>query len=368
MHTTAHEHTWIEVSKDAVRHNIQYLMSLNHNREKSFILMVKANAYGHGLVEISMLAQDLGAFGLGVATLSDVEVLRAALIQIPIIVFSQCPPEDYAVLKKNSAETIIGDFSTLESYKSTQPKDQPSYHIKIDAGLGRFGFGENDIPKLVRELKNLSPPTGICTHYSSANESTLITENEFSHFMRCLDKLRSAGIVSPITHASNSAATAWLDENITNVVRLGLAAYGLQANDIRTMELKPALSLRTRIVGTHYAEAGSFAGYGHAWKTEDAAKISILSIGYSDGLPKSSSKHGYVLCNGTRLPIISVMMNQTLINSTPCPEATNGSVVTIIGNDGNDRISAEEVGSWNSTINEDIITSLQHNLARIFIA
>ena len=360
-------YTWLEISLKEIRHNIEYLLSLNENNKKSFILMVKANAYGHGIEEIAHLAELLGASHLGVCSIGDIQKIRDSGVRTPIILFNPANQRMFQFLIDNDVEIIVGDAASLESLIHANPSARPRYHLKLNTGLGRFGFSENELPDVLDKIKYLDVPAGIYTHFSCANDDLKATGNEFAYFVEALQKFHTSGISPRYIHASNSAASAWLKESITNTVRLGIAAYGLQPNNNHLLSVRPALEWHSRLVSIHTASKNSYAGYNHSWQANRDTRVGIVSIGYSDGLHRSLTG-GKLLCNGNFVPIIgTIMMNQTLVDLSEAVDAVVGDTVTIIGENGGKRIAAEDIAAYENTINEEVVTSIQQTIHRSYI-
>lgn len=355
---------WLEIDGDVLRHNITYLMRQGSNKSKKAILMLKANAYGHGLLEVASIVahSDISMFAL--ASIEDAAKLRKAGVTQPILVVGSLSERTAHLYEALSLTASVDSFAALEYM--TKSKADLRFHIKIDTGLHRYGFSVADIPLLLQRLQECHlRPSGIYTHFSDANTNLALTKKELAAFRKTVETFQAEGFTFDYIHASNSAGTLWLDESFTNAVRLGLAAYGLQPDTHTPASIHPCLSWKTRIDAVRLVEMGETAGYGQAWRASRKTRLGILTVGYSDGLRARPKHPENVLCNGQTIPIVgNVMMNNTMIDITDCPEVKLGDIVTIIGKDREAIITLEDIASQVGTINEEIASQIQASVER----
>lgn len=359
--------SWIEINTAALTDNITYLAAIAQRHKKESMLMVKANAYGHGLLGCARIAETLGMKFLGVTHLQEAVHLRKSGITMPILLFCDPTTAYLEILRQYSITTVV---SHLESLKILCADPSPSiiFHIKINTGLNRYGFTPAQIPEILQLLKVFhKTPQGILTHYSSAANDLVQTGNELKIFTKAVELFRQAGHCPTYVHASNSAANIWLTEDTTNLVRLGLAAYGLQPNPARNLPLSPVMSWKCRLSVINSVAVGAAVGYGGSWIAPRRSRIGIIPVGYSDGLRRSPQHQTYLLGGGARLPIISeVMMNHTFIDLTDAPGTLSiGDVITLLGVQGEDCLGPELIASQINTINEEVVVGLSPEIPRL---
>jgi len=361
-------HSWVDVDTGAIADNIRFLAERAKRYKKEFMLMVKADAYGHGLLEISRLAEGLGSVFLGVSSLEEAITLRENGIQAPVLLFSQPPLDSLPLLREHRIVPAVGSLPLLRALIEQTGGALP-FHIKINSGLSRYGFDEADMPEVLKLVKTRPENVqGILTHYSCGDDAEQ-TRREFDHFWNAVGQLRKAGCTPRYTHASNSPATAWFDETQTNLVRLGLAAYGLQPSDARELPLKPALSWYTRLSAVSRLPKGKRVGYGGNWEAARDSVVGVMHVGYSDGFRRGPQPQQYVLCRGQRLPVIGrVMMNHAILDLTDAADQPEiGDEIVIVGRQGTERLSLEMVGAQIGTSNEEVVTNISAHLQRFFL-
>jgi alanine racemase len=225
------------------------------------------------------------------------------------------------------------------------------------------------VPDVLSLLESYHATTcGLLTHYSSATNNPAQTKQEYELFLSVVQKFREAGHIPKYVHASNSAATVWHEEQETNLVRLGLAAYGLQPNSERPLDLKPVMSWSTRLVAVAPLAAGQRVGYGGRWVAERKSTIGIIPVGYSDGLRRSPHRQQYVLGSGRKLPIIGdPMMNHTAIDLTHIKKDFKvGEEIVILGTQGAETITSEMIADSLGTINEEVVTTISSLIIRYY--
>ncbi|HSX36330.1 MAG TPA: alanine racemase [Patescibacteria group bacterium] len=362
-------HSWVDIDTQAITKNIQFLADCAKKNGKDFMLMVKADAYGHGLVEVSQLAEQMDAVFLGVANLEDVMTLRREGIKTPVLLCTEPSPDNLPLLQKHSVVPVVGSLPFLKAVMSFNRKSTLGFHLKINSGLGRYGFSPEAMPEVLAALGDTAPALqGVLTHYSSADNPQK-TKQEFDRFWQAFELIQNAGHTPRYIHASNSAATAWFDESQTNLVRLGLSAYGLQPSDTKLLPLAPTLRWCTRLTSISHAAKGDRAGYGGTWVAEQDSVIGVMSLGYSDGFRRTPRHQEYVLCGGKRLPIIgNVMMNHTILDLTDVhKELAVGDEIVVVGSQGSEQLTLEKVAEQLGTSNEEVVTTISPHLPRFYI-
>lgn len=357
--------TWIEINKNAISQNIKVIRTILKTNVM-LTTVVKANGYGHGAVEISRIALENGTDRLAVARVEEGIELRKASINAPILILSAIP---FDAISDAIENTLIFSVASLEFAKeiSRVAKEKnkiATVHIKIDSGMRRYGTLESESVQLVKELALLPNINieGIFTHFASSDENDLsFTHEQATNFESIINNLNKKGINIPIVHASNSAATLQLPQYHYDMVRVGLATYGVSPiSDLPIgISLQPALSFKSRIGLIKEIEVGDTVGYGRTFKADKKIKVALIMCGYADGLPRSLSNKGFVLINGKKCKIRGrVSMDQTVIEISNVQESKIGDEVVLIGAQGREAITVEEFAKLAGTIPYEIFTNI----------
>ncbi|NLC07031.1 MAG: alanine racemase [Syntrophomonadaceae bacterium] len=367
---------WTEIDLGAIAHNVQELRRLVQPKA-SFMAVVKANAYGHGAVEISQTALANGANWLGVALLDEALVLRKSGITAPILILGYVPEEQAeAIVESNIRQTVFSFPLAQALSQAAQRLGKPArIHLKIDTGMGRIGFriGEESIREIlrIRDLPGLEIE-GIFSHFSTADAS----DKEYAHeqltrFNRVVKQLEAEGLIIPIHHIANSAAVIDMPESHLDLVRPGISIYGLYPSDEVKKDrvaLRPALSLKARITQVKEVSGGTAISYGRTYITSGPTRIASLALGYADGYPRVLSNRGEVLVHGQRAPVVgTITMDQFMVDVGHIPGVQVGDEVVILGRQGNQTITAEEIGEKTGTINYEIVTRIGLRLPKVFL-
>ncbi|WNR43869.1 alanine racemase [Paenibacillus roseipurpureus] len=372
--------TWVEISLDALRSNIEQFQKVLPAGMKQ-MAVVKADAYGHGAVEVSKEVLAAGVDYLGVAFFDEALELRNAGITAPILVLGYTPPE--GINRARALDVTIAVYSrdVLEALKEQSRKPENAtqkklkIHIKLDTGMGRLGLHtEADAIPFIEEALTLPnvEVEGLFTHYANADEvDKTYTLEQYARFERIVSYFTDQGVAFPYIHAGNSAAAIDLPGLTYSMVRLGISMYGLYPSkdvDQSKIELKPVLSLKTGIVHLKTLPAGSGVSYGTIYHTKGDERIGTLPIGYADGYSRMLSGKAEVLVRGKRVPIVGrICMDQCMINVTDVPDVQALDEVVLIGEQEGERISAEDVADQLGTINYEIICMISHRVARVYV-
>lgn len=364
---------WAEVDLAAIAHNARTLKAMLRPPAQ-LMAVVKANGYGHGAVATARTALQHGAERLGVARVTEGSELRAAGIAAPILVLGPIAPAEAAEAVRarlGVAITSLHVARALSEQSAAQGVVTP-VHLKIDTGMSRFGVPLNEATATARAL--LAMPAlrleGVFTHFASADErDQTFTREQVRRFERALAGLRESGIATPLRHAANSAATmSGLDCHF-DIVRAGLALYGIAPASWLpgSARLRPALSLKSRVAYVRSLPPGARVGYGGAHTIERATRAALVSIGYADGLRRALSNRGQVLIRGQRAPILGrVSMDQLVVDGGICG-AREGDEVVLIGRQGDAALSADEVAAWSDTIAYEILTGIGARVPRLYL-
>ncbi len=372
-------HTWIEISKSALEHNLKAYKSAIGS--SALGVVVKSNAYGHGIVEVGKICQESSyADWLMVATLSEAMVLRAAGITKPILVIYFID-EDPRKLVAHDIDAMVSDWQTLNDLNEIGIAAQKkcNVHLKIDSGMSRFGFLPHEIIAVLQKAQQMPGIhiNGIYSHLAqAANPDQSFNREQEAAFSKVLDAIATHGIEIPYKHISNSAASTALHAPQTNMVRVGLGTYGWwpsQSNKDITQEkyfdfdLKPVLTFKTRIFQIRHLAADQFVGYDRTYKTSKPTTIAVLPVGYYDGYDRRLSSKGILLINNQYAPVIGIIaMTTTLVDITHISDAKVGDEVILMGD--YEKITptqlANIVGSFNP---REILTRLNPMIPRIVI-
>ena len=366
--------TWAEIDLDAIAHNVRQLKRHIGERVK-LTAVVKANAYGHGAVPVARTALENGAERLAVNRVVEGIELRRAGIAAPILILGYSPPwEAEAIVRHDLTPTITEREVALALARAaaSQGKTVP-VHVKVDTGMGRFGLLPKevvDFAKGLADFPNLRLE-GLYTHFATADEADKShTRRQFGIFLDVLKRLEEAGIEVPIRHAANSAATLDLPETHLDMVRCGIAIYGLypSAEVSHSVPLKPAMSLKSRVARLRTLPAGSCISYGCTYVTSSPTRVALVPVGYGDGYHRLLSNRGQVLIRGRRAPILGrVCMDQFVVDVSDIPGVRLNDEVVVFGRQGEEEISAEEVAAWAQTINYEVVTALMPRVTRVYL-
>ena len=361
------------VDLGAVEHNMAQVRGLV-GEEVEILAVVKADGYGHGAVKVARACERAGAALLGVALVEEGAELRRAGIGLPILV--QCcagENEIDALLEYELTPTIAScEFAERLSEKASAAGVTASAHADIDTGMGRIGFSPRtaveEISK-VSSLPNLNLD-GIYTHFTTSEiEDDPYTLAQLRLFKELIDDLSVRGVGPPRVHAANSGAVINYAQAHLTLVRPGLILYGVcpHRNLENKLDLRPALRFQTSIVFLKEVAAGTSLGYGRSFVAPAPMRIATANAGYGDGYPWRLSNKSTALVRGKKAPVVGrVSMDQLLIDVSSVPDAKLGDVVTLLGADGTERISAEDAAEWAGTIPYEILCGIGKRVPRLY--
>lgn len=373
---------WVEISKDALKANIKTFRSLT-GEGTILAPCVKANAYGHGLIETAKIFLESGANWLSVNALYEAKALREAGITAPIYVLGYIALSDLEEVLNLDLRIVVYNKETISRLGEIADKSgrKAKIHIKIETGNNRQGVIKEEIVDFVQyvlRFKNLEIE-GLSTHFANIEDTKdhSYAESQLSKFNEIAAMVENLGIKVPLKHSANSAATLLFPETHFEMVRPGIATYGMWPSDEtflsfsseRKMEvsLSPALCWKTKIAQIKVVPSGEFIGYGCTYKTTRETKIAILPVGYYDGYDRGIS-NSHVLIHGKRASLRGrVCMNIIMVDVTDIPEASLEDYVVLLGRDGDEIISAEQFAKWANTINYEITTRINDRIPRIYV-
>lgn len=372
--------TRAEISLDALTDNIR---SFRNRLPQPIRLMavVKANAYGHGAVQVAREAAACGVDYLAVAFLDEAIELREAGIPTPILVLGYTGPEGVAAAARHRVTLTVYSEEVLQAISRNAAEGSPGnappihIHIKVDTGMGRIGLPtEESAIRFVRQA--LAAPgvvvEGLFTHYARADErDKRAVREQYERFARLVARLGEEGIRLPCVHAGNSATGIDTPDYACNMVRLGISMYGLYPSaevNRQQIRLRPVLTLKTAIVMCKQLPPGSGVSYGSIYRTEGQEMIATLPIGYADGFTRMLTGHAEALVRGRRVPVVGrICMDQCMINVTSVAGVSVGDEVILIGEQQGERIRADDLADRLGTINYEIPCMISRRVPRVYI-
>ena len=362
------------INLDNIKHNIG-LIKNRLKSETAIAAVVKADAYGHGAVRVSEAALEAGASVLAVATSAEGVELREAGIKAPVIVLSRGENYKADVLYDLTNCVFDTDAAVGLNEAAEAAGKVADIHIKINTGMSRLGFNATD-PGSYNEILKISTfknlrIKGILSHYATAD---IIAQREFANvqserFLKIITELEKRGLYIPVKHICNSGGIFNLPSMHLDMVRCGIAMYGCAPDDsLKDYGLKPALSLKSRILSIREVSPGETVSYGRRFTAGRPSRIAVVSGGYADGIKRIFSDNAYVLINGKRAPITGrVCMDVFMADITDIPDAKKGSEVIIIGESGSESLNADILGAGANTISYEILTSISKRVPREYI-
>ena len=389
IHTTEHHPIWAEINLEAILHNLNEIKKLIRPGVKT-MGVIKANAYGHGSVEVAKVLEANGADYLGVARLDEAVLLRKAGIVLPVLVFGFTPPESSKLLAEhNITQTIFSiEYAYSLSKALSKTNDTITVHIKVDTGMGRLGLCPGEIVdneqnrndrintvcigiQSISELFNLDIE-GIYTHLASSDsEDKTTTFDQLSAFKKTCEVIESRGLSIPIKHAANSAAVMRLPDSHLDMIRPGIMLYGCSPIDDPArykIDLTPAMQLKAKISLLKKVPSGFSISYGHTYTTPDPTTIATIPLGYADGYDRRFSSAGKVLIHGQYAPVVGrVCMDQLMVDVGHISNVREEDEVVILGNQEGASITADDIATQLGTINYEVISTIMHRVPRVYV-
>ncbi|MGL4883511.1 MAG: alanine racemase [Waterburya sp.] len=369
------QRAWVEIDLTALAHNVRTLKNFLAPTTK-LMAVVKADAYGHGAVTVASTALANGADCLAIATLAEGVELRQAGINAPILILGAInAPEDIKAVAAWQLEPTICNSEQALVFASTLATigGSLSVHLKLDTGMSRLGTNWQqavEFVELLATLPNLKIAS-IYSHFATADESDRTLMNlQHRRFRQAIKQLEARGFTPPKIHLANSAATLSDRSCHYDLVRVGLALYGLYpAPHLQsTLELQPVLQVKAKIAQIKTIPAGEGVSYGRKFITQKATKVAVVGIGYADGIPRNLSNHLQAIVAGKLVSQIgTITMDQLMLNVDNVPNLQAGDIVTLIGQQNNLQITADDWANVLNTISWEILCGFKHRLPRINI-
>ncbi len=372
-----YDRVWADVDLDAVHFNMEQMHG-NISCSAKMMGIIKTDAYGHGAVQIARELESLDyVFGMGLATAEEALILRHCGIKKPLLVIGYTFPYSYAKLIDNEIRMTVFKSSMLsEIEKEAERQNKKAIvHIKVDTAMSRIGIRPDDSGiAFIREClsqKNIIVE-GIFTHFAKADEAdkgpVMKQLHTYQDFLKRAEE--ETGYRIPIHHCSNSAGIVEIKEANMDMVRAGITLYGLWPSEEvsrNIIRLKPVLSLKSHIVYVKEIEKGTQVSYGGTYCAEETMKIATIPVGYGDGYPRALSNKGFVLIHGKRAKILGrVCMDQMMVDVSDIDNVRDGDEVTLIGQDGAECITMEELGGLSGRFNYELACDLGKRIPRVY--
>lgn len=366
---------WAEIDLDAIKYNIDSIKRRVDTKE--LIAVVKADAYGHGALDVSKTLVENGATKLAVAVITEAMELRHGNINTPIMILGYTPLEFAADLINYDIEQTIFDleYATKLSEIALNLGKKAKVHVALDTGMGRIGFliNDNSLNEILKisSLKGLEV-VGIFTHFATADESDKNYSNkQYKKFTDFNEKLISKGVNIPLKHVSNSGAIIDMPNTYLDGVRAGIVLYGYYpSEDVlkQNLDLKKAISIKTQVAHVKILDKNEYVSYGRKFKTERKSIIATLPIGYADGYSRALTGKAKVIINGKFAPVVgTICMDQCMIDVTDIGDVHVGDEVIVLGKDKDLKFDADDMAKAMGTINYEVLCMIKQRIPRVYI-
>lgn len=370
--------SWIEVSRDALVHNVGHFRQIAGSR--ALMVAVKAEAYGHGMLPVARTVLEAGADWLAVFEIGEALALREGGIDAPVLVLGPTPTEALGLAADMAIRVTIGSPAAARALLDGAPPGL-RVHLKIETGTNRQGFDEAELREAARlGASGRVTIEGAYSHYADIEDTTDHTYamSQLRRFGDLVGRLRAHGVEPTMLHASCSAASLLFPETWFDMLRVGISAYGLwpsketlvsvRQSGREPVRLMPVMTWKTRIAQVKTLAPGETVGYGRTWKTTRRTRLAILPVGYGNGYDRGLSGQASVLVRGQRARICGrVMMNMCAADVTDVEGACEGDEVVLLGSQGQERVSAEELAGLLATINYEVVTRAEPRAPRLLV-
>lgn len=368
------ERTYVKIDLNALEYNIDSI-SKKVNKEAKILGVIKADAYGHGAVETAKYIENKCDF-FGVACVEEATELIEAGIKLPILVLGYVSPDEFSITVKYDIRVPVFSYESAKalSDEAVRQNKTADFHFAVDTGMSRIGFQVDeesaDICKEICKLPNINAE-GLFSHFATADEADLSkTYEQKNKFKTFIEMLRQRGIKIPIKHLNNSAGIMHFDDCF-DMVRAGIIIYGLYPSheiDENLLDVKPVMEWKTYVSHIKTLEAGREISYGGTFKVEKPIVVATIPVGYADGYPRCLSNIGKVLINGKYANILGrVCMDQFMVDITDIPNVKLETPVTLIGRDGDEYLSMEEVSEQAYSFNYELPCRISRRVTRMYV-
>jgi alanine racemase len=370
--------TRAEINLGHLRHNLRTVKRAAGTARVFGVL--KADAYGHGAPAVARTLERAGIDGFCVALLEEAVELRDAGIQVPVLVMGGYYGQAWSEVLAKHITPVIYDVAEAEGIArevrlaASRPKHPVAVHVKVDTGMGRLGCALRDVGSVLEQLSHIPEVrvAGLMTHLACADDEDLSAVNvQLARFAQASELAHAHGLSPSLRHAANSAALFRCEAARLDLVRPGIALFGIAPRFGDPVDLRPVMSIRTEVVSLREMAAGEPLGYSWTWRAARPSRIATVPMGYADGLPRSLSNRGAVLVRGRRAPIVgTVSMDLTMIDVTDVEGAALRDEVVVMGPQrgplGNDQITAAEIAEQTGTIAWDVLTHVSRRVPRFY--
>lgn len=374
--------TWAEIDIDSIRSNFALCRTIVKDGV-SIIGVIKADAYGHGAPEYAKVLREMGCEWFAVSNLEEALELRKSGIDTPILILGYTPADKAGILAFNNISQAVFDigYANALSKCAVQQGVQVSIHIKVDTGMSRIGFLYQDNISDEKSIDDMESacklpglyPQGIFQHFAVADEGEqgeVYTRLQYELFLDAVNSLERRGINFEIRHCCNSAGATEYREMQLDACRFGICLYGLKSSDKVTNQggFKPVMSVKTVVSAVKEYEAGTTVSYGRTFTADRKIKVAVVAIGYADGYPRRLSSSGaHMLIHGQKAPVIGrVCMDMCMLDVTDIDSVAEGDIVTVIGTDGQNSVTAEELAELTGTIGYEITCGISKRVPRVY--
>lgn len=362
--------SYAEIDLAAIRNNVRFIRK---HSGVQVMALVKANAYGHGAVPVARAALQAGASWCGIATVEEALELRHAGLDCPILLVGFTPPERVEEAIANRFSMTVWDIEQVQTASTSAERigQLANLHLKVDTGMSRLGVRPQDALELARQLSNTPGVLleGVCTHFARADElDPAATDAQERTFVEVVGSLEALGLRPPLVHAANSAAGLTRPSAHLDLIRLGIAMYGLHPSPECPLPgtFQAALAWRTVLSQVKSLPAGTGVSYGHIYVTKGEERIGTIPVGYADGFRRVLGNQ--VLVAGRHVPVVGrVSMDQIMVQLDAAPEAQAGDEVVLIGTQGEGSITAEDVAQRWGTINYEVTCNIGARVPRLYL-
>jgi len=367
--------TWAEIDLDAVAHNVR-MLKRHIGEHPALMAVVKANGYGHGALPVACTALQNGATWLAIGRVEEAIRLRNAGMTAPILLMCYTMPTQAEDIVRHRLTPTVNAMALAQALSlevAMQGAPPLPIHLKVDTGMGRFGLMPEEIVDFARALVDVPGLTlqGFYTHFGTADEADAShTRRQFGLYQELVHRLEEAGISIPLKHVANSAATLRFPDMHLDLVRCGIATYGLfPSPDVpRAISLRPAMALKSHVGRVRTLPTGWAVSYGRTFVAPAPTPVALVPAGYGDGVRRILSNQGQVLIRGRRAPVLGrICMDQFVVNASGIPDIRENDEIVLLGRQGNDSITAEEIAHRAGTINYEVVTSILPRVPRIYL-
>ncbi len=360
--------TRAEVLLDAIGHNLRVVRGAAPGRK--VLAVVKADAYGHGIVPVARQLQAEGVDGFGVALAEEGLELREAGIDRAILVLNGINGDAHREIIRAGLTPVLYELPEARAFDAVSGGRPVDVHLKIDTGMGRLGVPVGALSDFLRELRRYPSIriAGLMTHLSTADEDPEYVAEQLSVFSHAQGLVRRFGHEPSVLHAANSAAVFRHPESHFDWVRPGLALYGYAGNDAIDAPLRPAMRWRTEVLRLRTLQPGESAGYGRSYRAVTETRLATLPVGYGDGLLRSASNRGHVLIHGTRCAIVgNIAMDLTTVDVSALHRIEVGDEVLLLGEQDGETLDARDLAAAAQTIPYEVLTNVSRRVPRVYL-